>query len=69
MSPRLKLVSYAALGWTIMFVHGALSMWIVFTFSYSVIIVVFWPVLKRHIRAKTHSSTDGAIGLAEPGLP
>ncbi len=52
MSPKRKLVYYTAAGWTIMFVHGALSMWIVFTFSYSVIIVVFWPIFRRHIKLK-----------------
>jgi hypothetical protein len=68
MSPRLKLLSYAALGWTIMFVHGALSMWIVFTFSYSVTIVVFWPIFKRHIKVKGPIVTDDGTSFAEPGL-
>jgi hypothetical protein len=64
MSPKLKLVCYAAAGWTIMFIHGALSMWIVFTFSYSVIIVVFWPIFQRQIKVKAPIFADDA----EPGL-
>jgi hypothetical protein len=51
-----------------MFVHGALSMWIVFTFSYSVIIVVFWPVLKRHIKVKAPIVTGDGTSFTEPGL-
>lgn len=69
MSPIRKLAGYTAAGWTIMFVHGALSMWIVMTFSYSVIILLFGPIFRRHIRAKTPISSDGTSSYLKPGLP
>lgn len=67
MAPKRKLLCYTAAGWTIMFVHGALSMWIVFTFSYSVIIVAFWPIFKRHFKVKAPLLRDDATSFAEPG--
>jgi len=66
MSPRMKLICYTAAGWTIMFVHGALAVWIALTVSYSAIILLFWPVFRRHISEKTFISGDGSRSYVEP---
>jgi hypothetical protein len=66
-SPKLKLASYTAAGWTIMFVHGALAVWMALTISYFVIILVFWPIFRRQIKVKAPISIDDATGI-EPGL-
>jgi hypothetical protein len=68
MSPKRKVVFYTAAGWTIMFVHGNLAVWIAFTLSYSAIGFLFWPIFRRHIRSRTPISSDGAPGHVEPGL-
>lgn len=69
MSPKVKLMCYTTAGWTIMFVHGALAVWIAFTFINSMIILLFWPFFRRHIRVKTPNSIEGERGYVEPGIP
>lgn len=57
LSPLLRIVAYLLTGCTIFFVHGPLAVWIGFSLSFSVVVVVFWPFFQRYIvtaRASSH---------------
>ncbi len=53
LSPLGGLISYALMTCTLYLVHGPLATWIAFSFAYSVVILVFWPLFRPHIKAVT----------------
>lgn len=48
--PLQSLLSYELMAWTILFVHGPLAAWIAVCIFYSLALILFWPMFKRHIR-------------------
>jgi hypothetical protein len=50
LSPVWGIVTLFLMACTIFFVHGALAVWIGFSFSYSAIVIIFWPIFKRQLK-------------------
>jgi len=65
-SPKMKLAASMVAAWTIMFVRGTLAVWIAFSVSYFVIILVFWPMFQRQMRAQAFVPSVDSRGLSGP---
>lgn len=48
-SPLILLCGYTFLACCIFFVRGSLDVWIAFSFSYVIIILLFWPLFRRQL--------------------
>lgn len=67
-APRFKVAWCVVAAWTIMFVHGALAVWIAFSVSYGLLILFLWPVFGRQMKAKHRAggSVSAGLGALEP---
>jgi hypothetical protein len=50
LSPKGTLIGYSLMICTVFLVHGPLAIWIAFSFSFTVVTLLFWPALKPHIK-------------------
>jgi hypothetical protein len=50
LSPLGTLIAYVLMAWTILFVRGPLTVWIAFSFSYTTVTVIFWPLFARQFK-------------------
>lgn len=58
LSPFGTVVAYVLMAWTILFVRGPLTVWIAFSFSYTAVTFLFWPLFARQFKATGAAHAD-----------